>query len=336
MKSELLFEDLRKKSNVIILPKNEELVIPFRNQYIRFSEKLFFSVIENCGGIIVDNWIRLYGCGNLNVLEKNRNYNITNEMDIIIAEDVVGGLFGLKDGIIYYFAPDTLIWENLNIYYNQFIHWLINLENDVNLFYKTFRWNNWDYDVKNIDLNSGMSFYPFLFTKCEINSRSKRVIPMDEIIGINMDMYNKYFNKTVNNINQNKQESSLDMEIIKDEEKNNYIKIISTGYFSEKEISDYFINLDECRIYNITYENDGKEKYEFYKELNNDQKKKLLNYIDLNNLLNLTFNNIVFDASDIIEICISGKKNVIKNASREFTNNEVCIFDDIVDIVFFS
>lgn len=116
--------------------------------------------------------------------------------------------------------------------------------------------------------------------------------------------------------------------------KNDYIVISSTGYFSKKKFNNCFINLNDCKIYNITFDNDGKNKYEFYKELSNEQKNKLLNYIKENDLLNVSINNIVFDASDIIEINISGHKNVIRNASKEFTRNEMHIFDDIVDIVF--
>ena len=127
MKSKLLFEDLLKKDNVKILEKKENIIIDFKNNYSQYADKLFFSVMENCGGIIIDNWIRLYGCGQLNVIEKNKKYNKNDVVDIILGEDVIGGLFALKDGIIYYFAPDTLRWENLNIYYTNYIDWLIAL-----------------------------------------------------------------------------------------------------------------------------------------------------------------------------------------------------------------
>ena len=188
MKSKLLFEDLSKKDNVNILIRNETFVIDLYNSYNEYSDKLFFSVMENCGGIIIDNWIRLYGCGELNVIEKNNKYNKKNVVDIIIGEDIIGGLFALKNSFVYYFAPDTLKWENLNIYYANFINWLINFGADVNKFYELYRWDNWKEDVKNLNLDKGISFYPLLFTECEINKRSKKVVPIDEIIGINMNV----------------------------------------------------------------------------------------------------------------------------------------------------
>ena len=188
MKSKLLFEDLVKKDNIEILEKSENIITDLYNIYNKYSDRLFFSVMENCGGIIIDNWIRLYGCGQLNVIEKNKKYNKENTVDIILGEDIIGGLFALKDGFVYYFAPDALKWENLNIYYANYIDWLINSNEDVNKFYELYRWNTWKDDVSNISLDDGISFYPPLFTKYNINERSKKVIPMDEIIGINMEI----------------------------------------------------------------------------------------------------------------------------------------------------
>lgn len=188
MKSKLLFEDLVKKDNIEILEKSENIITDLYNIYNKYSDRLFFSVMENCGGIIIDNWIRLYGCGQLNVIEKNKKYNKENTVDIILGEDIIGGLFALKDGFVYYFAPDTLKWENLNIYYANYIDWLINSNENVNKFYELYRWDTWKDDVSNISLDDGISFYPPLFTKYNINERSKKVIPMDEIIGINMEI----------------------------------------------------------------------------------------------------------------------------------------------------
>ena len=72
MKSKLLFEDLVKKDNIEILEKSENIITDLYNIYNKYSDRLFFSVMENCGGIIIDNWITLYGCGQLNVIEKNK------------------------------------------------------------------------------------------------------------------------------------------------------------------------------------------------------------------------------------------------------------------------
>jgi len=116
------------------------------------------------------------------------------------------------------------------------------------------------------------------------------------------------------------------------EERN--IIISSTGYFSKKKYNVCLVNFDDNKVYSITYDHEGKSQYEFIKKLSSKQRSDLLNYISENDLLNISINNVVYDASDIIEINFDGKKNVIRNASKEFTHNEMHIFDDIVNIVF--
>ena len=135
MKTDALFCDLKIKENIKILDVNKKIKMQFENKYYNFQDKLFYEVMENCGGIVIDNWIRLYGCGELNVINKNQMIKNDYNLDIIIGEDVIGGIFALKDNVVYYFAPDVLEWECLNIYYANFIHWLINDIQNVNLFY---------------------------------------------------------------------------------------------------------------------------------------------------------------------------------------------------------
>ena len=114
----------------------------------------------------------------------------------------------------------------------------------------------------------------------------------------------------------------------------NYISISSSGYFSKKKYNDCLIDLNQSKVFNVTFDNNVNIKYEFYKDLTDMQKNKLLAYIKDNDLLNVDINILVYDAGDIIEISLDGKKNIIRNASKEFTNNKMHIFDDIVNIVF--
>ena len=123
MKSDALFQDLKKHLNIKLFENVDKSVKEnFRTKFNNFQDKLFFEVIENCGGIVIDNWIRLYGCGELNVMSKNELILENSTLDILIGEDVLGGIFGLKDNVIYYFAPDLLEWECLNVYYANFMN----------------------------------------------------------------------------------------------------------------------------------------------------------------------------------------------------------------------
>ena len=155
MKTDAFFEDLNGKENVLVIKDvDNSIKESFERKYPQYKDKFFYEQFTRCGGIIIDNWIRLYGCGALNVMEKNEKYNVQNEVEILIGEDVLGGLFGLKDENVYYFAPDTNKWENLAVYYTPFIDWLVNRPNNVNQFYELFRWNSWKEDSKNLKITA--------------------------------------------------------------------------------------------------------------------------------------------------------------------------------------
>ena len=76
--------------------------------------------------------------------------------------------------------------QYLDVYYANFMNWLINDPQNVNLFYKDYRWNGWKQDCENLNINQGISFYPLLVSKCDIEQRSKKVVSMNELIKINM------------------------------------------------------------------------------------------------------------------------------------------------------
>ena len=174
--------------------------------------------------------------------------------------------------------------------------------------------NNTLYTNKGLYTSEKMPWLEYLEIDEDTGKRKLRGDTPEEIV----DNYNKF-------------NSSKPMSDIKNSD---YIIISSSGYFSDKKINRCLVSLKENKIYNYTYAPNNNDKYEYIKDLTNNQKEELMKYINDNNLLNISFDILVFDASDVIEINISGKKNVIRNASKEFTNNEMHIFDDIVDIVF--
>lgn len=136
----------------------------------------------------VKEYVKKYGCGELNILNKNNLINDNFDFDIIIGEDICGGIFALKNNVVYYFAPDSLKWESLNAYYSDFMSWLLNDTEGISQFYETFRWNDWIEFCANIKINQGISFYPQLCFAGNIEDRSKKLINMDEIIRLNFDL----------------------------------------------------------------------------------------------------------------------------------------------------
>lgn len=145
-------------------------------------DSLLEAILSNTGGIVIDNWLRLYGCGELSFLQRNRLCPIR---ETVIGEDILGGLFlCLEGGSMGYFAPDTLEIEDMEIGLGQLIHWC--LHGDIDTFYMDYRWDNWREDCAQLTLDQGMGFYPFLWAEAG-QGRTRRPLPMAEVIGLEFD-----------------------------------------------------------------------------------------------------------------------------------------------------
>jgi hypothetical protein len=114
---------------------------------------------------------------------------------LIIADDAIGGFYILnggglgKDvGKIYYFSPDNLEYEPLDITYSEFLQFCF--YNDLSKFYDGNRWKEWREDVSKIKGDEVFNFYPFLWTTegSDINKNSRKVITIDEQYALNMDL----------------------------------------------------------------------------------------------------------------------------------------------------
>jgi len=169
------------------------------------SKSALGSILFNTSGITVDNWIRVLGSEN----EENRgilSYNKINENGVasnidkmlIVADDVVGGVFALNagkfsDGIgdVWYFAPDTLQWESLEMKYSEFVSWISMGNTDD--FYSTLRWSKWKDDVSNVTFDEAILVYPFLWSnEIEIEKADKKTVPVEELLNINQEYSEKF------------------------------------------------------------------------------------------------------------------------------------------------
>lgn len=135
------------------------------------------AILYKTGGLSIDyGWIRVLGGGsNLPSLyqwnqSKTLEGNTNTKGYLIVALDALGGYFcinggklGTDIGMMYYFAPDTLDFEPLDITYSELIHFF--LVGDTAQFYATFRWNNWQQDIQQLDLNKVFDFFPPLWTQ---------------------------------------------------------------------------------------------------------------------------------------------------------------------------
>lgn len=184
-KIEMILKSIKESPKKIrILPKQDKQLLVIKNQYSINEESTLGAIVYNTGGIMVDEWIRIYGAGDIDFTERNKLFPYDK---IVVAEDILGGLFIiLEGGNVAYFAPDTLEIEDMEISFGQFIYWC--LHGDTDTFYTDYRWEHWQEEVKSLGIDYGMSFYPYLWAEAEsLEKRHRQAILMKEIIGLEMD-----------------------------------------------------------------------------------------------------------------------------------------------------
>ena len=175
-----ILDEIKSSSKTInVLPLDEAARQAMKEKYRIKSGSLMAAILENTGGIVIDNWIRLYGSGELNFVTRNSLFPFN---EIVIGEDILGGLFiCLDDGNIGYFAPDCLEMEDMEIKFGQFVYWC--LHGDTDKFYTDYRWDGWQNDASKLKSSEGVAFYPFLGLRRKVwRAESVKVVPMDEIL----------------------------------------------------------------------------------------------------------------------------------------------------------
>ncbi|WKL50033.1 DUF2625 domain-containing protein [Flavobacterium pectinovorum] len=192
------------KNKVQILPVDE----------LKAKEALFHTqvttrspmgaIVFMTGGLLIDDgWIRILGSGNsrfnrtLPDWNKGKSFNEFGETPpfLLIADDAIGGFYllnggglGTDVGKIYYFSPDNLEYEQLDITYSEFLEFCFN--NDLDKFYEGNRWNGWREEVSKLKGDEVFNFYPFLWTAegSDINKSSRKIIPIQEQYSLNLDL----------------------------------------------------------------------------------------------------------------------------------------------------
>ncbi len=72
-----------------ILPVEETVLSQISNTFKIKEDSLFGNIVLNTGGIVIDNWIRIYGAGKANFFLRNVKFPYNN---LLVAEDILGGL----------------------------------------------------------------------------------------------------------------------------------------------------------------------------------------------------------------------------------------------------
>jgi len=145
--------------------------------------------------VLIDHgWVRVLGSGNEDFPRDVYNWNLNKEKGIyLVADDAAGGFFAINGGAfpgemssIYYWSPDSMEWEPLDLLFSDFFGWL--LSGDLNSFYEGLRWEGWESDIEKVSTDQCMSFFPFLWTEQgDCNTSHRGVVPITEALELKYD-----------------------------------------------------------------------------------------------------------------------------------------------------
>lgn len=157
------------------------------------------AIAYETGGLLIDHgWLRVLGSGHPQLPRNLVDWNSgRSDAYLLVADDAAGGFFsinggGLGDdvGAMYYWAPDTLRWEQLDIGYTDFLGWA--LSDRLATFYDGLRWDAWRSDLQELRADQCFSFFPFLWTReGSINESSRTLIDVGEQFEINVELARK-------------------------------------------------------------------------------------------------------------------------------------------------
>ena len=157
------------------------------------SQEALEQVVSHVSCITIGNRLRIVGGVQFACLnEKVRK--LWPGKKIAVAQDAYGGLFALSCGDfpgdmerLWYYAPDTLAWEMLEMDYSAFHAWVCT--EGPRRFYGAFSWADEGEILSRLAIDQGVLFYPFPWTaQYDAASASKKVIPLDELIELYADI----------------------------------------------------------------------------------------------------------------------------------------------------
>jgi len=154
------------------------------------------AIAYETGGVLIDHgWLRFPGSGHPSLRRTLPDWNRDKaDRCYFIADDAVGGFYAINGGAfgsdlsnIYYWPPDSLEWESMDLGLSEFLRWA--LIGDLGKFYSDVRGPNWMQDVSTITGDQCFDFYPPLWTKEGSAEKSYRgTLPIEEAFTMKVDI----------------------------------------------------------------------------------------------------------------------------------------------------
>ena len=157
------------------------------------GESTLGQVVSNAKEIYVNRYLRLCGSGNIeSVNEFVRMYYPGNK--VVVATDLWGGIFVIGNGDfeghparLWYYAPESLEWEQMDFNYTMFVEWIAS--GDVELYYDSWLWYGCEEELEQINSDKSVLMYPFLCSKeFDIATAKRYFVPYYEVIAVNANL----------------------------------------------------------------------------------------------------------------------------------------------------
>jgi hypothetical protein len=191
------------KNNVEVLPADTNRAKDALYKIQVTTHSPMGAIVYMTRGLLIDDgWIRILGSGSGKLTRTLPDWNMGKTYtafgqpmtSLLIADDVLGGYFllnggglGQDTGKVYYFSPDRLEYEPLDLTYTDFLNFCFN--HNLDDFYEGYRWSNWRTEILTLSGDKVFNFFPCLWTKegKEIDKNSRKPISVDEQYRLNLD-----------------------------------------------------------------------------------------------------------------------------------------------------
>lgn len=178
----------------VLPPSNENEKVLLEIQVT--TRSILGALAYETGGVLVDHgWLRFLGSGHPKIRRTLSEWNRGRNNGLcLVADDAVGGFFAINGGAlgedignVYYWPPDRLEWEPLNMGLTDFFYW--SLTSKLTDFYDGLRWPNWKLDIQDLHGDQCFFFYPFLWTKeGSVTGSLRKAIPVAETFDLKVDI----------------------------------------------------------------------------------------------------------------------------------------------------